>query len=442
MQCEGMVPVARDVLIQHILRACDRYFVGNSSRLQALPVAELPFPVVAGPLKLIDVVLPDWGAHWGCDGVLAVPVECCADPAAPHWERVDWWLAAFLLLEGWHEQVWELQHGPIHSYAFRLHGWDDRAWDRAWVNRITLFLRAWTAHRADTKEVTLFGPLPRAELLLTHDVDAVTKTWAIRLKQSAFLGINTLRLLMRGKLGEAGARLILALRFIFLRSDWWTLDEMLEMERRVGLRSQFNFYADDRSKSLSRWLFDPGYDVTLPRLATLLKSLVRDGWRVGLHQSYDAWKAPALMRQQKERLQSLLPVSVSSCRQHWLRFSWKKTWRAQAEAGFRQDTTLMFNDRPGFRVSAALEWTPWNLVQEQGDSFKALPTVLMDSHFYDYQPMNADERRVALKHWLSEVVAVGGQAAVLWHSHTISADYGWRESFQDLLKELSEVSSC
>lgn len=442
MQRDCMAPVARDALVQHVLRAGDRYFAGHSSGFRALPVAELPFPVVARPLKLIDVVLPDWGAHWGCDGILAVPLECCADPAEPHWAQVDWWLAAFLMLEGWHEQAWEMQHGPIHSYAFRLHGWDDRAWERAWVNRIALFLRAWTAHIAGVEEVKLFGPLPGVELLLTHDVDAVAKTWAIRLKQTAFLGLNTLRLLMRGQLGEAGARLSRALRFLFMRDDWWTLDEMQEMERRAGLRSQFNFYADARAKSLSRWLFDPGYNVTVPRLVGLLNSLIRGGWRVGLHQSYDAWEDPALMRQQKERLQSLLPVSVSSCRQHWLRFSWKKTWRAQAEAGFREDTTLMFNDRPGFRVAAALEWTPWNVAQGEEGAFKALPTVLMDSHFYDYQPMSAAARRAALKHWLSEVVAVGGQAAVLWHPHTISAAYGWREGFQDLLEELSGVSPC
>ena len=102
----------------------------------------------------------------------------------------------------------------------------------------------------------------------------------------------------------------------------------------------------------------------------------------------------------------------------------------------------MFNDRPGFRVAAALEWSPWDVVQGEDVSFKALPTVLMDSHFYDYQPMSAAERRAALKHWLSEIVAVGGQAAVLWHPHTISADYGWGQGFQELLKELSEVSSC
>lgn len=442
MQRDVMTPVAREALVEHLLRACDRYFTGHHSHFKALPVAELPFPVVSGPLKLIDVVLPAWGVHWGCDGILAVPRECCTDPDAPHWARVDWWLAAFLMLEGWHERAWELKHGPIHSYAFRLHGWDDRAWEHAWVNRIALFLRAWVAQQSGTEEAALFGPLPRAEVLLTHDVDAVEKTWAIRFKQTAFLGLNALRLLARGQLAGAGARIGRALRFLLLRDDWWTLDAMREMERRAGLRSQFNFYADARAKTLRRWLFDPGYDVTLPRLKELLASLVRDGWRVGLHQSYDAWQEPALMRQQRERLQSLLPVPVSSCRQHWLRFSWQKTWKAQAEVGFRQDTTLMFNDRPGFRVAAALEWSPWDVVHGGDVSLKALPTVLMDSHFYDYQPMNSAERRAALKHWLSEVVAVGGQAAVLWHPHTISDDYGWQEGFHDLLEELKGIAPC
>jgi hypothetical protein len=442
MQRDELPPVARDALIRHLLHACGRYFAGRDSLLLELPVVALPFPAVSGPLRLVDVALPDWGAHLGCDGLLAVPHECCVDPAVPHWQQVDWWLACFLMLEGWHERVWERERGPVHSFAYRLSGWDPRAWEHAWVNRIALFLRAWVAQCSGGRESELFGAPPRADILLTHDVDAVAKTWAIRLKQTAFLGFNALRLLARRQWAEAGARLARAWRFFFSQEDWWKLDDMREMERKAGLRSQFHFYADARAKTLHRWLFDPGYDVTRPRLAAALAALVREGWRVGLHQSYDAWRSPELMRQQRARLESLLPAAVRSCRQHWLRFSWGQTWSAQAEAGFTQDTTLMFNDRPGFRAAAALEWAPWGVAQGAGTALKALPTVLMDSHFYDYQPMNAAARRAALKHWLSEIVAVGGQAAVLWHPHTISADYGWREGFQDLLDELEGVARC
>ena len=42
------------------------------------------------------------------------------------------------MLEGWHERIWEKVHGCIHSYSFRLKGWDTRAWDHAWVNRCYL----------------------------------------------------------------------------------------------------------------------------------------------------------------------------------------------------------------------------------------------------------------------------------------------------------------
>ena len=102
----------------------------------------------------------------------------------------------------------------------------------------------------------------------------------------------------------------------------------------------------------------------------------------------------------------------------------------------------MFNDRPGFRAGGALNWVPWDSAAGNTHSLRALPTVLMDSHFYDYQPMSTGERQAALRKWLEEIVAVGGEAALLWHPHTITADYGWREGFQELLSCLEKTTAC
>jgi hypothetical protein len=52
--------------------------------------------------------------------------------------------------------------------------------------------------------------------------------------------------------------------------------------------------------------------------------------------------------------------------------------------------------------------------------------------------MTPGERRAALGHWLDELVAVGGQAALLWHPHTLASDYGWRDGFVELLGQLRE----
>lgn len=422
----------------HIVQGLGRYWPDREQCLVQLPVVARPFPDVTGPLQLVSVVLPDWGARWGVQGMLAVPLESCADPVNPKWQDVDWWLAAFLLLECWHERVWERRHGVIHSYSFRLACWDERVWERAWVNRIALFLREWAAVQSEQRADDIFGPRPQAEVLMTHDVDAVAKTWSIRLKQGAFLGFNAVRMLAKGQLLPAKQRISQCFRFLFGRDDWWMIGAVQELEQRAGMRSQFNFYADDRTWDLARWLFDPGYDVVEPRLAQLLTDLAHGGWRIGLHQSHDAWQAPEVMRSQRERLQSLLPLAVVSCRQHWLRFGWEKTWGAQSEAGFQQDTTLMFNDRPGFRAAAALSWRPWDSVNGKSHQLYTLPTILMDSHFYDYQPMDAAERRAAFHYWLDELFMVGGEGALLWHPHTISADYGWGDGFRELIKILTE----
>jgi len=442
MQPDIVAPVSRGALKDHVRQALQRYWPDNDSLLDRLAVPECRFPRATAPLSLVLVRLPDWAAQFGIDGCLAVPREACAGSETPNWNEVDWWLAAFLMLEGWHERMWEQAHGAVHSYSFRLTGWDQRVWKRAWVNRIALFLRAWAAIEIGRDANVVFGPLPAPEIVVTHDVDAVSKTVAIRLKQSAFLALNAVRLAVAAKPRAALARLSQAARFLLGRDDWWMFDTVIDAERAVGIRSIFNFYADDRPKNLRRWVFDPGYDITQARLSELLQRLLRAGWRVGLHQSHDAWQSAELMRRQRERLQSIVAEPVTSCRQHWLRFSWRDTWTAQSAAGLELDTTLMFNDRPGLRSAAALRWSPWNPREGRPHSLSALTTVLMDSHFYDYQPMTATERRSALRDWLDEVVAVGGQVAVLWHPHTLSRDYGWAEGFRELLAELSARTRC
>jgi len=167
-----------------------------------------------------------------------------------------------------------------------------------------------------------------------------------------------------------------------------------------------------------------------------------EGFGIGLHPSFDAWRSAALARAQRKRLESAVGALVTSCRQHWLRFSWGETWAAQAQAGLTEDTTLMFNDRPGFRAAAALAWSPWDPTSSGPHPVTALPTVLMDSHLYDYQPLTPEERRRSIAYWLDEVVAVGGQAAVLWHPHTLTRDYGWEDGFIELLDQMNRHSLC
>jgi hypothetical protein len=123
-----------------------------------------------------------------------------------------------------------------------------------------------------------------------------------------------------------------------------------------------------------------------------------------------------------------------------MRFSWSETWAAQEQAGFSLDSTLGFNDRPGFRVSAALRHHPWNPLTAKPHALEVLPLIVMDSHLYDYAELDPQARGKRLRHFVDEVRAVGGEAAVLWHPHTLSKDYGWQKGFEEMLEVVGGLS--
>jgi hypothetical protein len=421
---------------RYVIEAGRRYWPRAEELVDGLPVIEAADggsePI---PPRLTEVEAPEWARDVAAQGVFLVPSHTVVAGPGPPWQRTDWWRAIFWFLSGSAERVHEAAHGVIHSYSARLSGWDERLWTRAWVNRMALFLRRWASRAAGRAEDEAFGPLPAAELILTHDVDAIRKTLAIRVKQSAFCAFNAGRRLAGGRLSRSAAKLAQAGRFLFAAGDYWCFDTIAALEEARGLRSHFNFYAgrNGRRSGPRERLFDPGYAADEPRLKRSAQELHRRGWAIGLHPSFASWGDPGRIAEERDRLERSLGLAVTSCRQHWLRFSWGATWRAQQEAGLALDTTLGFNDRPGFRNGAALRFRPWDEAAGRPLRLEAIPLVLMDSHLYDYADLPEEQRHQEMARWVDEVRLVRGTATLLWHQQTFARDYGWAQGFHELV---------
>ncbi len=207
----------RSDMIAHVIESLGRYWPQNSDHLLNLPVYSAPRTPQCEVPRYVMVEMPQWASDTAVKRKLLIPVAACLDPANPSWECTDWWLAAFLMLECWPERAFEEAGRPIHSYSFRLTHWDQRLWERAWVNRIALFLRSWVTRELGQSPDALFGPVPKATIVLTHDVDAVEKTVPIRIKQTVFHLFNALRALSRLHLRAAAKKLYAALRFFFVQ---------------------------------------------------------------------------------------------------------------------------------------------------------------------------------------------------------------------------------
>lgn len=424
---------------RYAVKTLSRYWLGDEELILDLPITKAEEPDSESlPPRVETVELPEWAEEIGVDEGLLVPSHFIAPGEGPAWSRTDWLGVIFWYLNGSAERAFEKLHGPIHSYAFRLKGWDTRLWERAWVNRIALFLRRWAAKEQGLSEQSLFGPLPAPEIILTHDVDAITKTMAIRLKQTAFHFFNAVRCLLRGRLGMAISKLTRAGRILFSIDDYWCFDHVTMLEEKHDMRSHFYIYGGlgGWRRSPKQLLLDPAYKVDNPRLKQQLRKMHANGWIIGLHQSFNAWADSESMIEERHRVEGALDAPVTTCRQHWLRFSWERTWKAQQEAGFVLDSTFGFNDRPAFRNGAALRFKPWDSESENPMILEVLPLVLMDSHLYDYDELTDDQRIERLDQWLDEIRQVHGNATVNWHQRVWARDYGWDKTYANLLESM------
>jgi len=438
MSFDNISSLSQRQLVSFGISSLSKYWPNDSESVANLVIKNtIPSEIII-PVKLESIALPQWAQCFGIEGCILVPAEVAV--TSKDWKEINWWYVVYWYLNCLAERKHEQEHGPIHSFSFKLKGWDSRMWGHAWVNRIAMFLKCWLEREnKNIKCHALVENLP-TEIYLTHDLDAIKKTFAIRFKQTIFHGFNAVREILKGNVKASIVKLATAILFFFRREDYQNFDKLKINKKNSLITKQIvNVYAGKTGwkRTFKQMLFDPAYDISAGDTVDELRNLIKHDIEIGLHQSFDAWHEGDLLSSESEVVRKSLNQSITTCRQHWLRFSFDKTWQAQSVNGFLEDTTLGFNDRPGFRNGAAIGFNPI----QNGDfnrllPIESIPMVLMDSHLYDYQVLDDDGREKELSKWIDELEFVGGKASIIWHPHTLGRDYGWGSGFDALIKRL------
>ena len=200
---------------------------------------------------------------------------------------------------------------------------------------------------------------------LSHDVDRVKKTFQ-------FIS-HFLRNVQKRDLRSATYQL----KSIFLESHYWCFDKIMDIERKLGLRSTFFFLNETYPFypwKISSWRLSVGYyDLFEPDIQRVIKKLDNQGWEVGLHGSFLSFKDLNLLKKEKYDIENIIGQPVLGVRQHYLNVD-LNTWERQAEAGFLYDASFGFTSEIGFREN---RFNPFKPILDR--EFYVVPLALMDA---------------------------------------------------------------
>jgi peptidoglycan/xylan/chitin deacetylase (PgdA/CDA1 family) len=163
-------------------------------------------------------------------------------------------------------------------------------------------------------------------------------------------------------------------------------------------------------------------------VAEMIREIDRQGWEIGLHPSWHSYDDPDELKRQKDALEEVVGHQIVSVRQHYLHYDIRVTPGAHAQAGFKFDSTLGFNDNVGFRFGTCYPWLLYDLKQEQELPIMEIPLIIQDGAMLNpgkgmrLDPSMAFEYVVLIA---DAVEKVGGILTLLWHPNHITRQDWW-----------------
>ncbi len=148
--------------------------------------------------------------------------------------------------------------------------------------------------------------------------------------------------------------------------------------------------------------YDSHYELNDPTTQKAFRLAKKRGYKIGIHPSYNTWKDPEMMAQEKIKLEKAIGSEIDISRQHYLRFSFKETPAILEKLGIKEDSTIGYGDRIGFRCGTGFPYYLYDFKNEKAHSFLEVPLVFMESALLEETSFNAETLEKLWKDFLSK----------------------------------------
>jgi hypothetical protein len=199
----------------------------------------------------------------------------------------------------------------------------------------------------------------------------------------------------------------------------WLFRDVAAAEGSRGFVSTF-FFASVSRFDREGCDLDVAYDVTDRRFRSELEYLRESGFGVGVHLSYRALDDPVAIRRERSVVEAAAGCEVVVSRHHYWHLA-RPMWRSLAaheEAGLRFDSSVSFQDLPGYRLGVALPFEPWDPTTQRTIRTLQLPTFVMDTMLASGREEDLEGAVLRFTSLLDRLKAARGIAAIDWHEYT------------------------
>lgn len=124
--------------------------------------------------------------------------------------------------------------------------------------------------------------------------------------------------------------------------------------------------------------FEGFFDISDPKVQTIMLLSKNHGYKTGLHPSYNTIDDKSMMESEWKKLCKVSKEEISDFRQHFLRFDVKKTGKILDELEAKTESSLGYRDRIGFRCGTGFPYRLYNFEAESAFNFIEIPLVVMD----------------------------------------------------------------
>jgi hypothetical protein len=182
--------------------------------------------------------------------------------------------------------------------------------------------------------------------------------------------------------------------------------------------------------------FDKNHSIRKKEYRALIQKISGSG-PVGLHPSYGSNSDFNALKREAEEFSQLIGSKVVRSRQHFLKLTIPETYRNLNKLGIKEDYTMGFASKPGFRAGTCTSFDFYDLEKEEQTMLRIYPFQVMDGTLNQYMKLNPEEAVEKIRKIVTSVKFVQGTFISLWHNESVGEQRdwkGWSGIYEEVIK--------